>query len=149
MVKMRSAVDFPTNAGSAFKIKYTPHVNEDGTIDLVESEKINLQAEIDSHFDEVDMNSVMQRFGLGDTSAFSYNPLYGDTTVYPKTYAEMLQLQMDVDRYFMQLPTSIKEAYHYDKNQFFADIGSERWNNLMNPAPASPESPPEVITNES
>lgn len=133
MIKNRSAKDYPTNAGYAIKDVYRPIVQPDGSIVLEAYEKIDLQAEIDSHFDECDMTAIVNRLMQGDLSDFQRsNPLYMDTTVFPKTYAEMLQLQIDVDHYFASLPTEVKETYGYDRNKFFAAIGSDEWFKVLN-----------------
>lgn len=119
-------------AGSPLKTLYSPVVNDDGTIDLVPSGVENLQDYIESSAAECDIRNMISRFVNGDLNALNKRQgVYGDFTNMPTTYAEMLQLQIDSQRYFDGLPVDIKEKFNNDSNQFFAQTGSKEWYEIM------------------
>lgn len=124
--------DVYTECGSPVKTLYSPIVNDDGTIDLVESGKENLQEYIDSFADECDINVIVQRFASGEVGVLNQREgTYGDFTKMPKTFAEMLQLQIDSKKYFDGLPVEIKQMFNNDCNQFFAQTGTKEWFDIM------------------
>lgn len=117
-----------TDPGSEIRIKYEPKVNDDGSIDLVESGKENIQDYIQSHAESCDLKLIIKRYLNGDDTALNQRALaFGDTTVYPKTYAEMLQLQIDSQLAFGTLSTEIKDKFNNDANQFFAQAGTKEF----------------------
>lgn len=124
--------DIYTEKGESIKVTYSSKVNDDGTIELIPSGKEDWQAYIGSFADECDINTIVARFVNGDVNALSVrNGVYGDFTEMPKTYAEMLQLQIDAQNQFNSLPLDIKEKFNNDFNQFIATAGSEEWLNKL------------------
>ena len=118
--------------GEPIKVIYSPIVNDDGTITLKESGKENLDDYINSFKDEVDINQLIARFTNGEVGVFNQRQgYYGDFTEFPKTYAEMLQLQINSKNFFDSLPVPIKEKFDNDANQFFAQTGSKEWIDIM------------------
>lgn len=121
-----------SECGSDIKVLYSPVVNDDGIITLVPSGKENIQEIIDSHSDEVDINVLIARFQAGDTSVLNKRAgQYGDFTQFPKTYAEILQLEINSRNFFDSLPVEVKQKFNNDANQFFAQTGSEEWQKIM------------------
>ena len=120
--------DIFTEKGDPIKTVYSSKVNDDGTIELVPSGKEDWQAYIGSFADECDINVIVARFVNGDVSELNVRPgMYGDFTNMPKTYAEMLQLQINAKDSFDKLPLDVKEKFNNDFNQFMASAGSEEW----------------------
>lgn len=118
--------------GSPIKDIFSPVVNKDGTISLEKSGEENLQEYIDSFRDECDINVILAKYASGDVSVLNMrNGSYGDFTKMPKTYAEMLQLQINSNNYFKSLPKEIREKFNNDANQFFAQSGSQEWIDIM------------------
>lgn len=121
-----------SESGSPIKDIFSPVVNKDGTISLEKSGEENLQEYIDSFRDECDINVILAKYASGDVSVLNKrNGSYGDFTKMPKTYAEMLQLQINSNNYFKSLPKEIREKFNNDANQFFAQSGSQEWIDIM------------------
>lgn len=117
-----------TDSGSPIHMIYTPVVNEDGNVDLVESGKENTDDYIQSFKDSCDMEVIIQRFLAGDSSALNKKAaMFGDFTSMPKTYAEVLQLQIDAKKAFDELPVETKEKFDNDINKFLANAGESEW----------------------
>lgn len=111
--------------GSPVHILYSPIIDDNGIIKLVESGKENMDDYISSFREEVDIDILISRYVNGDVDALNkVRGTYGDFTTMPKTYAEMLQLQFDVENAFNRLPVEIKEKFDNDFNKFFVSLGS-------------------------
>lgn len=121
--------EYFTDPGSPIKVKYAPKVLPDGTIELVEDGIENLQDYINSFRDSSEISAVVARFiNTGDPTVFDVKKgVYGDFTQFPKTYAEALQLKIDADRMYDNLPVYVKEQFDNDRNKFFALSGSDEW----------------------
>lgn len=122
----------PSCPGERYKITYEPIVNADGTIDLVENGKVDLQEFYDSQAAQCDMALLISRYLGGDASALEARQgAYFDSTAMPTTYAEMLQTVIDGQRSFEALPVEVKQRFNNDFNQWFASAGSEEWQSKM------------------
>ena len=119
---------FVSNPGSPIKETFKPIVNKDGSITLIHEGYINTDEEIMSHEMEVNIDVIIARYMNGDLDALNKHVgMYGDFTNMPKTYAEVLQLQIDSKRAYDSLPAELKEKFNNDPNEFFAQSGSEEW----------------------
>lgn len=126
--------DIFSECGSEEAITYSPIVNDDGSIGLEESGKINVQEEIDSYKDGCALENIIKRYEMGDMTALNRNVAkYGDFTQFPKTYAEILQLQIDSNNLFNSLPVDIKAKFDNDANKFFVMSGSKEWLEIISP----------------
>ena len=115
-----------SNPGEQMRIDYSPKVNKDGTIDLVESGKFDLQEWYNSQAEGCDMHLIVSRYLAGDHDVLSrVQGVSFDATSYPKTYAEMLQKVIDGQRLFDSLPPDVRKDYNNDFNQFFAAASSD------------------------
>lgn len=120
--------DLYTESGSDVKVIYSSKVNDDGTIELVPSGKEDWQSYIESFAGTVDINYIIARYQNGDMTALNQrNGVFGDFTQMPKTYAEMLQIQINAKDAFDRLPVDVKEKFHNDFNQYLASAGTEEW----------------------
>lgn len=121
--------EYFTNPGDALRVQYAPHVEPDGTIELIESGVENWQEYIDSFRESTEISSVVSRFvNTGDPTVLEVRKgQYGDFTCFPKTYAEALQLKIDADRMYSSLPVEVKAKFDNDANKFFALSGTEEW----------------------
>lgn len=127
--------------GERFQDTYNSIVTDTGSIDLEVSGKRDLYSYIQSHADSVDINLIVQRYASGDGNALNQrNPLYGDFTVYPKTYAEMQQRFIDAENLFMSLKPDDRAKYNHNVSEFISDIGSERWMNVLGLNPVKQDS---------
>lgn len=119
---------FVTESGDRYHTIYEPIVNPDGTISLVESGKEDIQAKIDSYKDQTDISFIVKKLAQGDFSVLSQKePMYGDFTTMPKTYAEALQLTIDAEKRFYELPLETRNKFDNDYKQWFAQAGSDSW----------------------
>lgn len=92
---------FFTESGSPLHVLYSPKVEKDGSVELVESGVENFQEYIDSFKESTDLSTILARVGAGETELLFKRPgSYGDFTKLPQTYAEALQLQIDSNRLF-------------------------------------------------
>lgn len=123
-----------SNPGSDVVIEYSPIVKEDGSIDLEESGKHNIQEYIDSFEESCSLENIIARYANGDISALNVNvPNFGDFTEFPKTYAELLQLQIDSNNLYNSLPKEIKQKFDNDVNKFFVMSGTKEWYDIIKP----------------
>lgn len=123
---------FCTDPGSRYRTLFSPIVRPDGTIQLVESGKEDIQEYIQSQKDKTDMSFILSRMAAGDTSVLTdKTPMYGDFTSMPKNYAEALQLVIDREADFMKLPLEVRNKFNNDFRQWFAQSGSEEWFDKM------------------
>lgn len=119
---------FVSNPGSPIHQVYAPKVDPEGGITLVEAGVENTDDYIQSFAESTDLHVLLTRIQSGETDLLMKRPgSYGDFTKMPKTYAEMLQLQLDSARLFNSLPVDVKEKFNNDPNQFMAQSGTEDW----------------------
>lgn len=117
-----------SNPGSPIHTIYSPIVEENGVIKLVPSGKENTDEYIQSFKESTDMEFILAKLAQGDTSVLNRShPIFGDFTKAPKTYAEVLQLQIDSRAAFDRLSAEEKQKFGNDPNQFFATAGSKEW----------------------
>lgn len=127
MVRFETTVIY-SDPGDPIHILYAPKVLDDGQIELVEAGKENTDEIINSYKESTDIQIILQRAAIGDMSGLNVkNPMYGDFTQVPKTFAEVLQLQMDSERLFNNLPADVRQKFDNDKNKFFAQSGTVEW----------------------
>lgn len=119
--------DYVTNPGDLFEVQYSSKVLPDGTIVLKESGKIDIKQMINSQRDSTDIAYIMKAIENGDDSMLNVNGFYADSTQFPKTFAEVLQLQIDAEKSFYDLPVSVRQKFDNDFNQYFATAGSPEW----------------------
>lgn len=119
--------------GERFKDTFSPVFTETGSLDLVNDGKEDTYAYIQSFKDSVDVNQIIARFtASGDETLLNRRKaLYGDFTEFPKTYAEALQRLTDAENIFNALPVEERAKYGYNPSEFIADIGSEKWMEVM------------------
>lgn len=140
--------DFFTCSGELFKPVLSGKLMPDGTIKLTEVDRIDIKAEINSHASTCDMAYILSRLKFGDVSVLNGKEgVYGDFTVFPKTYAEMLQLVQSGEDAFDSLPLDVRASFDNDINKWFATIGSDVWCEKMKfpkPVPTVDVDPPAV-----
>ena len=126
--KVSDPNSFLTPEGSEIKIEYSPKVMPDGTIQLVESGKYNINDKIQSYADSTDMSYILKQLALGNADVLNVKQgSFGDFTDMPKTYAEALQLKIDAEKSFYQLSPDVRNKFENDFNRYFATAGSDEW----------------------
>lgn len=117
-----------TEHGKRYKDTFSAVVKDNGAIDLVKDGVEDVYAFIQSYADSVDLNKIMARYAAGDVSALNQvQAHFGDVTQFPKTYAEALQVMIDAENQFMDLPLETRDKFGHDVNRFIASIGTQEW----------------------
>lgn len=120
--------DLFTNPGDPIHIIFRPVVDKEGNINLEEAGKENTDDIIQADAPSCDIQLILAQCAAGDMSALNkVQGMYGDFTMMPKTYAEMLQLQIDSHKMFESLPIDVKKQFDNDPNKFFVQAGNKEW----------------------
>lgn len=137
------AIDIiPTNAGQRMKPVYKGSYAPDGSVRLTQIDEIDVQAEIQSHLYETDMQYIMSRLMSGDNSVLNnQSPMYGDFTTFPKSYSECIQRVIDAENMFAGLPQNIRDEFGNDWAKWLAQTGSDKWLSVMGIKLPSAEDP--------
>lgn len=140
--------------GERYKSVYTPALDEENRISLIEAGKDDLYAYIQSHKDSVDINTILSRYAAGDVSALHKGDMmYLDVTNMPKTYAEMYERVMQAQEMFDHLPLEVRERFDHNPAQFFASIGTPEFADIVGdvqfkdpePEVTAPTTPAETV----
>lgn len=123
---------FYSNPGSRIKIVYSPKLHEDGSFELVETGKEDVQEFIDSFAEETCMALIIKRCEMGDTSVLAKRQgTYGDFLDVPKTYRDFLQIAIDGRNYFDSLPVEMKNQFGNSFERWMSTIGEKEWFEIM------------------
>lgn len=113
-----------TNTGEKVHVIYQGKYNDDGVLELVEVGKESIVDMIQSHAESVDINVILERYREGDMQALQRRQaMFGDFTMVPKTYADILNLSLQGQQLFDSLPLSEKEKYDFDFAKYLASFG--------------------------
>lgn len=111
------------NPGSGEKITYVPKLDEHGDFELVESGKIDLYGEIQSHKDSCDIYVLLKKYEQGDLEALSrVQGTYGDFTQMPRTFAEALNAMIAGENMFNSLPLEVREKFDFSLEKFMMSM---------------------------
>lgn len=120
--------DIVSDPGDRMHPIYKPVVDNLGRIELKVTGYEDTDEIIESYRESADIEIIMKRIANGEVDLLDrHKGYYGDFTQMPKTYAEMLQLQIDSKNMFDHLPVEIKKKFNNDANEFFAQSGSKEW----------------------
>lgn len=125
---------FVSNPGDPMHVLYSPKVSKSGRVELVESGVQNTDEVIQSYAESCDRALILERIKNGELDLLQKAPgVYGDFTKMPKTFGDVLQLQLDSNRLFDTLPLEIRSKFDNDRNQFFAQAGTKDWFEILSP----------------
>ena len=94
---------------------------------LVVTGEENIQDRMEAEAPSTDINYMLHRLSLGDTSVLSSKrPMYGDFTGLPSDPIEALNLVHQSEYAFAQLSADDKAKYNNDWRRWFADLLSGR-----------------------
>lgn len=125
--KVSNPSDFVSQPGDEFHIEYSSRLMPNGTIQLTPCGKTDISASINSYKDQTDIAFVLERLEAGDTSMLSPTMLYGDFTNVPKTYADAVNMLLDVKHDFEQLPLEVRKEFDNDVMKYMESAGSDSW----------------------
>lgn len=87
---------------------------------------INVYERIQADFESCDINAIMRRFALGDTSALDVKTgVYADVTKMPKTMAELFDRINDCQKLFDELDPDVKQLFNNSYEEFWYEYGSD------------------------
>lgn len=138
------------SCGDRFVTTYKPHFENDGTMNLKESGRVDLYEEIQSHKASTDINTIIKKFTMtGDESLFQVRQAYyGDFSEMPKTYAEMFQRVVDAENLFNGLPPEVRSQFNNNLSEFLSSFGTEKFKNAFGVNDQPKADPFEVKDNE-
>lgn len=140
----------PTDVGCVDSPIYGIEYEKDGRKKVIIKGVENRYSQAQLFKEQTDVNNIIKRYTEGDIGALEkVKTFYGDFTETPKSLMETLNLVNNAREAFAKLPLEIREAYNHDPDQFIRDIGSDKFNKLMNPEPSDftigAKEPEEVI----
>lgn len=120
-------------------------MDELGHKTVVRVGETNFYNKIQEHAEECKIENIIKRATLGDMTALNKKTAeYFDATQMPTNLAEAQQAIIRMENIFAELPIEIRREYNFSPEQFIADFGSAKFNELMGlkPAPAPVEPAP-------
>nr|DAR43454.1 MAG TPA: Scaffold protein [Microviridae sp.] len=134
---------FKTAVGSGIIPTYTPHLEKDGTLTLVQDGEHNLYEEIQSHKDSTDLQLIINRYMNGDPTVLArVQGVYGDFSQMPQSMHEAYDLMRKAELDFKKLPAEIQASFDNDPTKFIMSLGSDEWLEKMQISkPADPIAP--------
>lgn len=123
---------FYTCPGTNIHIVFSPEIQKDGSIILVEIGKEDTDEIIQSYADSVSLEAILARFVNGDVSALNrYQPIYADMTNAPKNLAESLQLFINAEKAFNALPADVKKEFNNSYTEWIFSSQNPEWAEKM------------------
>lgn len=123
----------PSKTGKPVRPQYSAYYDKNGTLELEVVGEENIYEQIQSHRDSVDIHLLLKRFTqTGDSSLFQRaQGFYGDYSEMPKTYQEVLNMDIQTRQFFDLLPVSIKNVYNDSYSEFLVHLGDESQMKLL------------------
>lgn len=113
-----------TNPGERYQTEYTPVVQPNGRIEIVPTGKKDIFQEIQSWRDATDMHFILAQMAQGKYEPRS-GAMYGDFTVMPETPVETMQLMINSEKAFYDLPVDVRKKFDNDWHQWMVSATSD------------------------
>ena len=140
-IKFRTAFsgdskEFISETGSMYLDQYEFKLDEKGEViatTLHKTDKpLNVYDRIQADYPSTDINLLMKKFALGDTSAINVKEgIYIDVTKMPKNMAELFDRVNDTHTVFDGLPADVKELFNNSYEEFWTEYGTENFYNKI------------------
>lgn len=122
--------DFKSVSGTPYLDQYEYDFDEKGEVKRTTLHKndkpINVHARIQADFESCDINAIMRRFALGDTSAINVREgVYADVTKMPKNFAEFFQRINDCETLFNELDSDVKQLFNNSYEEFWYEMTND------------------------
>lgn len=112
--------------GSRERILYEGYYTDEGRLELRECGRENLYDFIQSYKDSTDINVLLRRYRDGETDVLErVQGTFGDFTVVPNNYAEMLNRVIAGETAFYDLPVEVRAKFDHNFAVFMQEIGSD------------------------
>ena len=136
-IKFRTAYDGDTSkyysdSGSKFLDQYAFEFDEKGEVRATTLHKtdkpLNVYERIQADYPSTDINLLMERFALGDTSAINVREgAYIDVTKMPSNFAELFDRINETQRIFDELPADLKQEFNNSYEEFWSEYGTDEF----------------------
>nr|CAI9752549.1 virion structural protein [Microvirus sp.] len=113
---------FICSSGNALHKQYSPRIEVDGQVTLIESGVIDTDSVIQSYAEACDMAQIIRSIQTGEIPSEPESALYADVSELPRSPIGMLNFIADRRREFDALSAEQKETFGNDFNRFFAGI---------------------------
>lgn len=125
--------EFVSEVGSPYLDQYEYDFDEKGDVKrstLHKTDKpVNVYDRIQADYESCDINAIMRRFALGDSSALDVKQgIYADVTKMPKTFAELFDRINACQQTFDSLDPEVKELFNNSYEEFWYTYGSDEFN---------------------
>lgn len=137
--KLSDPNSFVTCSGSDVHLLYSSKILPSGEIRLTPCGKESISEKINAEKHFTDISYIVSRLQMGDTSVLRDGAMYGDFTKVPKTLAESLQVVIDGQRKFDQLPLEVKSKFNNSYYAWLSSSGSKEWLDAMGFVPPQKE----------
>lgn len=115
--------------------------------ELVQTGTKNLYDEIQSHKEECDIEQIISRVKLGDTSALREDGNYIDCTIFPKNTNKVREMIKEAESEFYKLPIEIRNAFGNDFDKYMEAYGTEEFKKILMPGTTKKEEIEKIETN--
>lgn len=117
-----------TNPGSEELMTYS--LQDDFT--LKETGLKNIQDEIRSHRESVELATLLQRYAQGDETALNNKPgFFADVSEFPESLAEWNDSFRTANKQFNDLPEDIRAAFNNNAAEFWTCFGTEAFAKIL------------------
>lgn len=124
-----------SESGLKTRPDYKPTYGKDGKYRLEVCGEINSYDDIQSYHDSCDLQQIIAKYNMtGNADLLNKrHGFYMDITEFPETYAEMQNAMIKAENEFNALPKEFKEKFNNNVREFFAEMGTESFNEKLNP----------------
>lgn len=129
--KVSDPNSFVTCAGSDKHVLYAARLNDRGEVILTENGYESISQKINAEAEFTDIAFIRQRLAMGDTSVLRDEGVYMDVTKLPQTLQESLQIRLDQERAFNELPLEVRSKFNNNFNQWLMSSQSDEWFDKM------------------
>lgn len=140
---MFSLTDFPTfynraaapvsESGCGVRPVFSSRFDDCGVLVVEQTGKDDLYASIQSHADSCCVDTIIRRYNSGDMTALSQRQgLFLDTTAYPASFADLLNIVRDHQLAFEALPADLRSKFGNNFAAWASAAGTTDWLNTLN-----------------
>lgn len=118
--------------GSRIAPVFSLQSKEAGKLDLKITGEEDIYAKIQSYAQSVDIHNILLRYKMGETDILEKrNGTFIDVSDMPTSFAEIMNTVITAENNFNELPLEVRKAYDFSPAQYIADIGSEKWLDIL------------------
>lgn len=108
---------FFTNPGDRFQVEYDTIVDPSGRVTIKKAGKKDLFQEIQSWKEQTDMHYILNQMALGQYPQRT-DLMYGDFTEAPENMQQAMQMMINAERAFYDLPLDVRKKFDNDYKQW-------------------------------